>query len=201
MSGANQYSVRPSASVSRVTPPTVVVFKVTEAPAAAAAGAPALATATPSRANAATETAPTAVITSDIAASARASSRMPGLARRPDGRAAGAMSAARPSIANAATSISPAAIPALVRTSLNPNSPIRTASRYALSVDSANTAHGRGDQPAARQQRRGRQDEARDELHQEQPADRGDRPVPGQVQAQVDAGRPGQQRRSRQREP
>ena len=50
------------------------------------------------------------------------------------------MSAASASIANAATSISPAAIPALVRTSLNPNSPIRMASRYALSVDSANTA-------------------------------------------------------------
>ena len=40
---------------------------------------------------------------------------------------AGGPPAAR--VAKAATSISPAAIPALVRTSLNPNSPIHTASR------------------------------------------------------------------------
>jgi len=32
-------------------------------------------------------------------------------------------------VAKAATSMSPAAIPALVRTSLNPNNPIHTASR------------------------------------------------------------------------
>ena len=50
------------------------------------------------------------------------------------------MTAARASVAKAATSISPAAIPAVVRISLNPNNPIHTDSTYPPSVASANPA-------------------------------------------------------------
>ena len=71
VSGANQYSVRPLALVSTVTPPMVAVFKVTPAPTAAAGGPPALAAATPSRTKAAAETATTAATTIDIAACIR----------------------------------------------------------------------------------------------------------------------------------
>src|SRR6516162_904018 len=67
VSGANQYSVRPLPLVSTVTPPMSAVFRVTPALAAAGGGPPALASATPSRARAATETAPTAPITRDRA--------------------------------------------------------------------------------------------------------------------------------------
>ena len=106
-----------------------VVFKVTPTPAAAAGGPPALATATPSRAKAVTETAPTAGITIDTADCTRASIQASGLAGPSACRPELAAIAARASTAKAATSISPAAIPALVRTSLNPNSPTHTASR------------------------------------------------------------------------
>src|ERR1700724_2545717 len=67
VSGVNQYSVRPRALVITVIPLIFAVFKVTPAPAAAGGGPPALATATPSRVRAATETTPTAGITIDTA--------------------------------------------------------------------------------------------------------------------------------------
>src|ERR1700687_3320466 len=65
-SGANQYSVRPLALVTTATPPTAAVLKVAPPPATAGC-APALASATPSRARAATETAPIPAITIDRA--------------------------------------------------------------------------------------------------------------------------------------
>ena len=63
------------------------------------------------------------------AARTRSSSRAAGLAGPPACRTGPAVTAARASVAKAATSISPAAIPAVVRTSLNPNNPIHTDSR------------------------------------------------------------------------
>ena len=129
VSGANQYSVKPLALVSTVTPPTLAVFSVT-APWPAAGGGPlALATATPSRARASTDTAPTAPISTDTAECTRATLRAAELIHPSASRAGPAAAAARASVAKAATSISPAAIPALVRTSLKPNSPTHTASR------------------------------------------------------------------------
>jgi len=107
----------------------VAVFKVTPAPATAAGAPSALASATPNRTRASTETAPTAAMTIDAAACAPARIRVPGLAGLAAWRPVPAASAARASVAKAATSISPAAIPALVRTSLYPNNPVQTASR------------------------------------------------------------------------
>ncbi len=95
-----------------------------------AAGGPlALAMATPSRARARIETAPTAPIRIDTAERTRATLWAAELIQPSVSRSGPAAAAARASVAKAATSISPAAIPALVRTSLNPNNPIHTASR------------------------------------------------------------------------
>ena len=129
VSGANQYRVKPSALVSTATPPISVRCKITPVPAGAACGAPALATATPSRARASSETAPTPPITTDRAACTRASIRAPEPSGLPAFWAGSATIAAMTRIPKAATSISPAAIPARVRISLNPNNPIHTASR------------------------------------------------------------------------
>jgi hypothetical protein len=52
-----------------------------------------------------------------------------------------------------------------------------------------------GGQPAASHQRRYGQHESHDDLQQEQPADGGDLPVPGQVVVQVNTGGHGQQQR------
>ena len=60
---------------------------------------------------------------------------------------------------------------------------------------------GDGDQPAVRHQRPDGEDERHDELHQEQPADGGDRPVSGQVQDQVNAGGHDEQQRPRDPQP
>ena len=92
--------------------------------AAATGVAGALTTATPSRARAATETALTTPTTSDTALCARARGPEPTACRT-----GSAVTAASASVAKAATSMRPAAIPALVRISLKPNSPIQTASR------------------------------------------------------------------------
>ncbi|HEX6450341.1 MAG TPA: hypothetical protein VF060_12880 [Trebonia sp.] len=118
MSGANQYSVKPLPLASTVTPPSCSVFSSGRAPAALAAGAglPALTTAMPSRASA----------TRDRPATAGPTPGMP--------------SCSLASTANAATSIRPATIPAVVRTSLNPNKPIQTERRYPPRVAAANPA-------------------------------------------------------------
>src|SRR2546429_8364639 len=80
VSGANQYRVRPLALVRTSTPPILAVLRVAPTSAAATGDPPALTTATPSRARAATETALTAATTSDTALCARVRAR----ARRPD---------------------------------------------------------------------------------------------------------------------
>ena len=80
------------------------------------------------RTRAATETAPTAPTTSETAARMPASIR--GLGRAGSSASSSSLiTAASASVAKAATSMRPAAIPALVRISLKPNSPIQTASR------------------------------------------------------------------------
>jgi 3-(3-hydroxy-phenyl)propionate hydroxylase len=61
-------------------------------------------------------------------------------------------------------------------------------------------ARGRG-KPAAGHQHQDRQGERHDNLQQEQPADGGDGPVPGEVKLQVDAAGHGQQQRSRSVQP
>src|SRR5712671_7215534 len=136
VSGANQYRVRPLALVRTSTPPILAVLRVAPTSAAATGDPPALTTATPSRARAATETALTEPTTRDIALCALARARR----GAPLARAGPAVTAASASVAKAATSIRPAAIPALVRISLKPNNPIQTASRYAPRVDSASAA-------------------------------------------------------------
>src|SRR6516162_8214295 len=123
VSGANQYRVRPLALVSTLTPPIFAVFRVAPTSAAATGDPPALTTATPSRARAATETTLTAPTTIDTAACAR--TRGPDRAGAPACRAGSAVTAASASVAKAATSMRPAAIPALVRISLKPNNPIQ----------------------------------------------------------------------------
>jgi hypothetical protein len=128
-SGANQYSVRPFASASTVTPPMRTAFR---APGAFAAGTPAAATEAPSTASATTDTA--AIETPAMSARKRASRRPP---TRP--RSAG-ITASPARAAKAATSTTPAAIPAVVRTSLNPNRPIHKDSRLPPSVARENTA-------------------------------------------------------------
>ena len=82
----------------------------------------------PNKTRAATETAPTAPTTSETAARIPASTRGLGRVGAAACRAP-AIATASASVAKAATSIRPAAIPALVRISLYPNSPIQTASR------------------------------------------------------------------------
>jgi hypothetical protein len=84
-------------------------------------------------------------------------------------RAGASASAAR--AANAATSMTPATMPAVVRTSWKPNSPVQTDGQ---SADDAG--------PAAGGQHGQREAEGGDHLQQEQPADGRDRPVTGQVQ-------------------
>ena len=111
MSGANQYSVRPLALVSRFTPPSLRGLQ-TSAPVATGCVF-GVATATPSSASATTEAA--AIGGNDPAAQVQGSGR------------AGA--AARASAANAATSMIPATIPAVVRTSVKPNRPNQIDSR------------------------------------------------------------------------
>ena len=106
----------------------LALASVGEAPASVAGAPPALASAIPNRTRAATEMAPTAATTSDSAARRPASTRGRGRAGAVAGRAS-VITAASASVAKAATSMRPAAIPALVRISLNPNNPIQTASR------------------------------------------------------------------------
>src|SRR5262249_31440003 len=76
VSGANQYSVRPSALVSTVTPPIFAVFNVI---AVTVGDLSALATAMASRTKASTETPPTAAMTIGAAACIRCSIRAVGL--------------------------------------------------------------------------------------------------------------------------
>src|SRR5207237_221794 len=125
VSGANQYRVRPFALASTV---TLLMRTVLSAlPAAVAAEGPAAATEAPRAASAATDTAATDALTTRPVPGAPARRRAGGpLPARP--RLAGM--ATRPaSAANAATSITPAAIPAVVRTSVKPNRPVHNDSR------------------------------------------------------------------------
>jgi len=83
----------------------------------------------PSRARARTETTPIPPITIDTAACTRASRRTIELTDSSASRMGSAAIEAIIRMPKAATSMSPAAIPALVRISLNPNSPPQIASR------------------------------------------------------------------------
>ena len=123
VSGANQYSVNPLALVSTVTPAILAVLRAP--PAGVGPGPLACATEMPNTISAAMEMPATARPAPGRPAGSLAGGGLPevGPAGRP--RTAGAAARAA-SAAKAATSITPAAIPAMVRVSLNPNRPIHT---------------------------------------------------------------------------
>jgi hypothetical protein len=87
----------------------------------------------------------------------------------------------------------PATIPAVVRTSVNPNNPTRTDSRYPPKLAMANPAPAAAPTRLPETSTAVASTKAAMILQREQPADRGDRPVPGQVQVEVNRRSHGQQ--------
>ena len=121
MSGANQYSVKPFALASTLAPPICTTFRPPLD--ATVLVLPAVPAATPSSTSATTETPAISTPGTGMASTSRSSGEAPAARSAPG---ATTMTA---STANAATSMIPATIPAVVRTSVNPNRPTQIDSR------------------------------------------------------------------------
>src|SRR5215472_5280566 len=142
VSEENQYSVKPLALMSTLTPPIVAVFSPPLAD--ADPGPAARAITKPNAVRAMTQMQATAGpapgIPADAMACNRASAGLPAAVGRAGCLGMAGKTASVASAANAATSISPAAIPAVVRISVKPNRPFQTATRYAQRVARASPA-------------------------------------------------------------